>query len=198
MCIAVMRGLARFAFADAVGARLGEQQRLVAGDVLQAREIGAQLGLAVQVDVERADVEEREIEKLGRRKIDVGEQALGRCALGVLVQRAEEPLDAHAAVPADDAGGISLPSANSEHGGVIAELANLARRSRVRIVALQRAIVEKRDVLRPRQPDHDAQAVCARLRRAGRGAAACRRADRVDAELRHQAEVFGDLRGGGN
>ena len=75
--------LARFAFANAVGAGLREQQRFLAGDVLQPREIGAQLGLAMQVDVERADVEEREIEKLGRRKVDVGEQAVRRRALGV-------------------------------------------------------------------------------------------------------------------
>ena len=47
-------------FADAVGARLGEQQRLVAGDVLQPGEVRAQVGLAVQVDVERADVERTE------------------------------------------------------------------------------------------------------------------------------------------
>ena len=98
------RRLAVFAFADAVGARFGEQQRLVAGDVLQPREVGAQLGFAVQVDVERADVEEREIEKLGRRKVDVGEQAVRRRGLRVVVEVAQEALDAQPAVPADDAG----------------------------------------------------------------------------------------------
>ena len=68
MCIAVIAGLSVFAFANRVGARLGEQQRLVAGDVLQPRQVGAQLGLVVQVDVERAHVEEREVEELGRRE----------------------------------------------------------------------------------------------------------------------------------
>ena len=58
--------------------------------------------------------------------------------------------------------------------------------------ALQRAVVEKRDVLRPRQPDRDAQP-CLRgcveqiASRSGVGA------DRVDAELRHLAEVGGHL-----
>jgi len=52
-------GLAAFAFTNAVGARFGEQQRLMAGDVLEARYICAQLRLAMQIDVERADVEER-------------------------------------------------------------------------------------------------------------------------------------------
>ncbi len=96
-------GLSLFALAHAVGARFGEQQRLVAGDVLQPRQIGAQLRLAMQVDVEGADVEEREIEKFGRRKVDVGEQAVGRRGLGVLIECAQKALDADAAVPAHDA-----------------------------------------------------------------------------------------------
>ncbi len=87
-------GLSAFALANAVGARFREQQRLVAGDVLQAREIRAQLRLAVQIDVEGAEVEEREIEKFGRRKIDVREEVVRRLRLRFFVQIAEEPLDA--------------------------------------------------------------------------------------------------------
>ena len=71
------------AFADAVGAGFGEQQRLLAGDVLKPRQIRAQLRFAVQVDVERADVEERQIEEFGRRKVDVGEQRVRRRVLRV-------------------------------------------------------------------------------------------------------------------
>ena len=123
-------GLARFAFANAVGAGLGEQQRLVAGDVLQPREIRAQLRLAVQIDVERADVEEREIEKLGRRKVDVGEQAVRRRGLRVLVQVAQKALDADAAVPAHDAGRNLVAERERQHRRMIAELARPARRSR--------------------------------------------------------------------
>ena len=75
MCIGGDGGLALLAFADAVGARFGQQQRLVTGDVLQTREVRAQLALAVEIDVERADVEEREIEEFGGREVHVGEQA---------------------------------------------------------------------------------------------------------------------------
>jgi hypothetical protein len=56
--------------------------------------------------------------------------------------------------------------------------------------ARELAVVEKRDVLRPGQPDHDAEPVA-------RGfveqveARRCVRADRVDAERRHQPEVLG-------
>ena len=74
---------------------------------------------------------------------------------------------------------------------MIAELADL-RGDLAPDGPLQRAVVEKRDVLRPRQPDHDAQPVArgrveqlAARRRVG--------ADRVDAERGHQAEVGGDL-----
>ena len=48
--------LAGFALTDAVGARLGQQQRLLPGNVLQPRDVGAQIAFAVQVHVEGADV----------------------------------------------------------------------------------------------------------------------------------------------
>jgi hypothetical protein len=46
----VHRGNRRLAvgpFADAVGARFGEQQRLRPGDVLEARQVRPEIGLAV-------------------------------------------------------------------------------------------------------------------------------------------------------
>ena len=52
------RRLSVLAFANAVGAGFGEQQRFVAGDVLQAREVGAQLVFSVEIHVEGADIEE--------------------------------------------------------------------------------------------------------------------------------------------
>ena len=58
--------------------------------------------------------------------------------------------------------------------------------------ALQRAVVEKRDVLRPRQPDHDAQP----LPRGRVEQVAARRrigADRIEAERGHLPEVGGHL-----
>src|SRR5262245_23119875 len=70
--------LPRVPFADAVDARFGDEQRLVAGDVLQPCQVRPKLALAMQVDVEGADIEERQIEELGRWKVDVGKQA-GRC-----------------------------------------------------------------------------------------------------------------------
>ncbi len=96
-------GLPRFAFADAVGARFREQQRLVTRHVLKPREVGAQLRLAVQVDIERADIEEGEIEKFGRREVDVCEETSGRCVFRGVVEIAQKILDADATVPSNDA-----------------------------------------------------------------------------------------------
>ena len=197
MCIAVIAAWPVSPFADAVGARFGEQQRLLPGDVLQPREVGAQLRLAVQVDVERADVEERQVEKLGRRKVDVGEAGcpatpLFASSYSSRRKRSTRSRPCQRTTP----GGISLPSANSSDRRMVAELARPVATISRRIVALQRAIVEERDVLRPRQPDHHAQAVPRGL---VEQVAARRRvdADRVDAELRHQPEVLGDLADGG-
>ena len=74
---------------------------------------------------------------------------------------------------------------------MIGELANRSHHVALDLVP-QAPIVEKRDVLRPRQSDHDAQAVPRRFveQIAARGRV---HADGVDAERRHQAEVFGDL-----
>ena len=58
--------------------------------MLEAREVRAQVGLPVQVHVERADVEERQIEELGRGKIDVSEETAARRVLRGLVQVAQE------------------------------------------------------------------------------------------------------------
>ena len=98
--------------------------------------------------------------------------------------------DADAPVPAHDAGRNLVSEREGEHGRVIAELGDLGA-DLLPDLAPQRAVVEKRDVLRPRQPDHHAQAVACRfveqlaLRR-GVGA------DGVDAEVRHEPEILGD------
>jgi hypothetical protein len=82
--------LTRFALSDAVRARLGEQQRPVTGDMLKTRKVRTQLGLAMQVQVERTDIKERQIEKFGRWKVDVREEADGRAGLCRVVEVTKE------------------------------------------------------------------------------------------------------------
>ena len=68
-------GLVLLALPDRVDAELGEDERLVLGDVLQPAEIAAEGLLAVQVDVERDEVEElRQVEVLGGREVGVAHQ----------------------------------------------------------------------------------------------------------------------------
>ena len=116
----------------------------------------------------------------------------GDVSFAALVQAAEEVLDPNAAVPADNARRDLVAEGEREHGRMIAELSDFPGEVAADF-ALQQSIVEKRHVLRPREPDHDAKAAAGRFVEQvapGRGI----RADGVDAEFRHQAEVFGDLR----
>ena len=99
------RGLSLVSLANAVGSRFGEQQRLVAGDALKLTQVTAQIVFAVQIHVERADVEKRQIQELGRRKVHIREQRVRRFGFGILVEVAQKVFDAPAAMPADDGGG---------------------------------------------------------------------------------------------
>ena len=187
-------GLPGFAFANRVRTSLGQQQRLVPGDVLEPRKIRPEFRLPVQIHVERAHIKDREIEKLGRRKVDVREQPVRRSAFCVFVQVAEESLDADIAVPANDARRYLVAKSREQDGRVPCERAHLAGDFPPDRLD-EAAIVEKRDMLRPRQSDHDAQAV---LRRFVKQIDSRRRirTNGVDAQTRHQAKVFGDALAG--
>jgi hypothetical protein len=65
-------------------------------------------------------------------------------------------------VPADDARRNLVAEGKREHGRVIAELRDFLDEFAADF-ALQRSVVEKRHVLRPREPDHDAKAVTGRF-----------------------------------
>ncbi len=188
-------GLPGFAFANRVGTGLGQQQRLVPGDVLEPRKIRPEFRLPMQIHVERAHIKDREIEKLGRRKVDVREQPVRRNAFCLFVQVAEEALDADVAVPANDARRYLVAKGREQDSRVPCESAHLTGDFPADRLD-EAAIVEERDMLRPRQSDHDAQAVLRRFVKqidSGRRI----RTNGVDAQTRHQPKVFGDALGGG-
>ncbi len=140
------RSLSLGAFANAVHARFGEEERLVSRDVLQAHEVRAQLRLTVQVHVERADIEKRKVQEFGRRIVDVSEQAPGRRVLRRAVEASQEAFDAQASVPADDGWWNLVSQREHQDGGVITKRAHL--RDDLRLDALaKRAIVQECDVL---------------------------------------------------
>ena len=94
------------------------QQRQVAGDMLQPRQVAPEVRLVVQVDVERADIEKRQLEVLGGREVHVGEQAVRRerpCASSYSSRR-NRSIRAWPCQRTTDAG-ISLPSANISTAG---------------------------------------------------------------------------------
>ena len=170
--------------------RLGQEQRAVPGEVLQAGEVAPQVGLRVEVDVERADVEERQRQVLGRWVVHVGQQRLRRRRLHVVVELAQEAFDAGLAVPADDGGGNLVAEGEDEGGGVVRQLAH-AGDDVAADAAAEIRVVEEREVLRPGQPHHHAQAVPRRrVEEAGIG----RRvgADGVQPRFPHAREVVRD------
>src|SRR5205085_1011389 len=63
------------AVSAAVQSHLGEHQRPVPCKVLQAGEVGLEPLSLLEVDVEAEEIEKRELEVLGRRKIDVRDEA---------------------------------------------------------------------------------------------------------------------------
>ena len=160
------------------------------GEVLQAGEVAPEVRLGVQVDVERADVEERQRQVLGRRVVHVGQQRLGRRRLHVVVELANEALDAGLAVPADDGGGNLVAEGEDEGGGVAGQLAH-PRDDVLADAAAEVGVVEERDVLRPGQADHHAQPVARGLVEhpgSGHGVGA----DGVEARFPHPREVRRD------
>ena len=184
-------GLSVQSLADAVGAGLGDEQRQRPGDVLQPRQVTPQLRLVVQVDVERAHVEERQLEVLGGREVDVGEQDVGRRGLGLVVQFAQEALDPALAVPADDGRWNLVAEGGHQHRRVIAQFVD-AVDHRAADPAHGLRVVEEGDVLRPRQADHDPKAGLLRQVEdgpAGQGVDP----HSVDAERPHLREVGGHL-----
>ncbi len=180
-------GLAVEPFANAVGAGFGQQQRLGAGQVLQTPEIRAQIALAVQVDVEGAHVEAGEVEVFGGREVRVGEQRRRRRRLRVVVELAEEALDARRAVPAHHTRRDLVAHGEEQRGGMRRQATHIGGHL-APDAPCQRGVVEEGDVLHPRQPDHQAQA----LRVGGVEHLVGRRrvgADGVDAGRRHGREV---------
>src|SRR5262249_37490848 len=153
--------------------------------------IGAQLRFAVQIHVERADVEEREVQEFGRREVDVSEQGAGRDSFRIFVKLAKEIFDAHPPVPANDTWRDLVANRHRKDGRMVGELADAGGDLPPNLPP-QTAVIQKGNVLGPGQPDHDAQAVVSRLvEQIATGGRV--EADRVDAEARHQTEVFRDL-----
>ena len=112
------RRLALLAVAAAVEADLGDDERKVVGDVLKPRQVGVEGLRSLEVDVEARQVEERQVQVLGRGEVDVGDQSLRILLLGGAVEALDEALDPAATVPADDRRGDLVADDVAEDSGV--------------------------------------------------------------------------------
>ena len=144
----------------------------------------------MEIDVEGEDVEHIELEVLSGWEVYIRQQALGCSRLHVFVELAQEPLDPSVAVPTDDPGGDLVAQSEEERRGVFREPAH-GRDGVVFDASSEPCVVEKWDVLRPRQTDHHPETVPkglveqpGRRRRVG--------AHRVDARGRHQRKILCD------
>jgi len=181
------RGLPVGSLADAVGACLRKEQRTRAGDLLQSREVCAQVGFAVQIDVERADVEAVELEIFRRRVVHIRQQAMRRCGPGVGAQVLQKARHALVPVPAHDGRRNLIADREQQCGRMRAKHSDVGRDLAPNI-ARQPRVVQKRHVLRPGQTDHDAKPVLRRLVQQCEGGDRVG-ADRVEPGPCHEGEV---------
>ncbi len=104
--------------ADRVHAEFGEDERLVAGEILQAAEVAGEVLLAMEVDVVAVEIDLARQQVFGRRKVCVGGEGEGIVLLDDAHERVEEFLHAPRAVPADEVGRDFVVDEEAEHGGM--------------------------------------------------------------------------------
>ena len=110
-------GLLNLTFPNRVDPVFAENEGLVAGNVLQAVEVGPELLLIVYIDVETVEIQIDRIEELSRGKIDVGCQALGRLLFDRVQQFTDETRDALPSVEANDIHRDFVTHTHGENGG---------------------------------------------------------------------------------
>ena len=142
----------------AVVPALGDDDREVADDVVQTREVVLQALLRLEVDVEGGKVEEGQLEVLRRGVVHVGDERVGVFGLDRLVEVVQEALDAAIAVPARNLGRDLVADRVAEHGRVAGGgVGRLLDAADDRLAV--RAALEEGDVVLPRDADHHAEVV---------------------------------------
>ena len=180
------------AVASAVEADLGDQQRAVAGDVVEPGEIRLHRLVRFEVDVEADQIEKRQLEVFGRRVVDVGDERVPVDLLHGRAKLLDEALDLPTAVPPDDRGGDLVPDGVAEDGGMTRAGRDLLLDA---LDDLRRGspFVEECNVVFPGEADHDAESVL--MREIEQPRRRCRvEAHGVRAGACHGCEVAGDDR----
>ena len=97
----------------AVQSDLGEHERQIAGDVLEARQIGRELPARLEKDIEAREIEERQLQVGGGRIVHVGDERGGCCCFAAMSKRSGTARPA-AAVPAHDRSGDFVADRKAE------------------------------------------------------------------------------------
>src|SRR5690348_14158869 len=103
------------ALADGVHPGLAQHQRTLAGRGHQMGQVAAEVGLAMEVNIETDEVEKAQIQIFRRWIIRVGEERIRREAFADIIQVIEKPADRARAVPADDVGTDLVAEAEGEY-----------------------------------------------------------------------------------
>ena len=119
------RRLLRLAVAQTVQPEFGHDQGPIPGDGVQAAQVGFEAFLRFQVDVKANKIQKRQLQVLGGRIIDIGDQTLRVLLFRGARHLFEEPLDAAAPLPSDDGGWDFVAQGVTEHGRMAGTGTNL-------------------------------------------------------------------------
>ena len=150
--------LESLAIPEGVEADLAHENRPVAGDAVQPRQVGFEAIPGLEVDVERQQVEERQLEVLRRGVVHVRDGTSGVLVLHCRVEAFEVSLDLPATQPAGDRRRDLVPEAVAEQGGMAGDRAHLLPDDAFDVRRIPR-VREVADVLFRRQADHHPEAV---------------------------------------
>ena len=158
---------------------------------MQARQVRGETLAALEVDVERDEVEERKVQVLRRRIVDVRDEPVGVLVPDRVVKPLEVALDLAAPEPASHRRRDLVAEPVCEQRGMPGDRAHLLADD-ASDVRRRVAVDQVADVLLGREPDHDAEAVALReVEELGRRHRV-RDPDDVDAVRGHLREVVVD------
>ena len=179
-----------FPVAAGIKPGLAQDQRPIAGQRLQPGEVGLEFFRRLEEHVEAEEIDERELQVFRGGVVDVGDQRAGIFSFGGVIKSFNEMFDAPVAVPAHDVGGDFVANGKAQQGGMAGALANPLANSLHHLVR-QRSVIQKSDVLFPRQADQHPEPVLAgAIEQPARRNRV--RAQRVDAGGGHLLEIPGD------
>ena len=144
------------ALAERIDTEFGQDQRLIEGDIVQPRDISAEGGLVVQVDVETDEVGEIDGKIFGRWVIGIADERVRVLGLGADNQASEKAAYRLGTVPAYHIGRYLIADQIGEDRRMAAASTDALPHCLTDLAAYRRA-VEKSNVLRPRKSDENLQ-----------------------------------------